>query len=37
MMHLKTLSQTQQDTLQDWLMRRQNGEPIAYIVGKRGF
>ena len=33
----KSLTPAQQETLQNWLQRRQAGEPIAYIIGKRGF
>lgn len=33
----KFITQPQQATLQQWLTRRQAGEPLAYILGETGF
>lgn len=33
----RTLDATQQATLQGWLSRRLNGEPIAHLIGEREF
>ncbi|EOD53728.1 N5-glutamine S-adenosyl-L-methionine-dependent methyltransferase, partial [Aeromonas molluscorum 848] len=33
----RTLDAAQQATLQAWLTRRLNGEPIAHLIGEREF
>ncbi|MCW8887299.1 MAG: peptide chain release factor N(5)-glutamine methyltransferase [Motiliproteus sp.] len=33
----RELSESQRQQFQDWLQRRQNGEPIAHILGQRDF